>query len=85
MHYRELCGSYECIPDEKVKELIVRYGDTLKVPAPQWIEDTLKKYEVEYVLWDKKQDPLWNPARFSFLKEAADFGETAVYRIEYEN
>ena len=33
IHYRELCGSYECIPDEKITELAARYTKTLAVPA----------------------------------------------------
>lgn len=82
IHYRELLGSYEAIPDEKINEVITQYRETLQTPSSQWIEQTLKKYEVEYIIWDKKNDPTWNPDRFPFLQKSADFGDLLIYTLK---
>ncbi len=79
IHYRELLGSYEAIPDEQVNEILNGYLETLKTPTPQWLQGTFKKYEVEYVVWDKKTDPSWNLNQYKFLKKAAEFGDVSIY------
>ncbi len=81
IYYRKLTGSYESIPQERVEEIANLYIQTLKTPAPRWIADMLAKYEVEYVLWDRKKDPLWKLEQYPFLTKAAEFGDIAIYKI----
>ena len=81
IYYRELLGSYEAIPDEKIEEAVKLYKETLSVPTHTWLHDVWSKYEVEYAVWDRKTDPLWNLERYPFLKEAAVFGNMAIYKF----
>ena len=85
MHYRELLGSYGAIPDEKIEEILAVYMETLSVSTPEWLEDVLAKYEVEYIVWDKKNDPSWQLGKYSFLKEVAVFDDIAIYQFSKDN
>lgn len=82
MHYRELLGSYDAIPDEKIEEIISLYKEMLSVRTPEWLERTLVTYEVEYLVWDKESDPLWRLEQYSFLEEVAVFGDVSVYQFQ---
>ena len=79
MHYRELLGSYEAIPDEKIEEILDIYIKTLSIPTTDWLKKMLAKYEVEYMIWDKKSDPEWRLEQYSFLKESAVFRDIVIY------
>ncbi|MEK7505342.1 MAG: hypothetical protein AAB597_00390 [Patescibacteria group bacterium] len=81
MHYRELFGSYEAIPDEKIQEVAAGYKETLKTPSARWLSDVLKKYQVEYAVWDKKKDPSWGLDQYSFFEKTAEFGDLDIYRL----
>lgn len=81
IYYRNLTGSYESIPDERVLEIAALYKETLKTPTPVWLEETMRKHEVEYVIWDRKADPLWNLDRYAFLAKVAEFGDIAIYTL----
>ncbi len=79
IYYRKLNGTYESIPDERVREIAALYKETLQTPTSAWLESILKKYEVSYIVWDKKADPLWQLQKYPFLKEGAEFGDIAIY------
>ncbi|MEK7614410.1 MAG: hypothetical protein AAB428_01965 [Patescibacteria group bacterium] len=79
MHYRKLSGAYEAIPDEKIAETVTLYEKTLAVPAHDWLKQMMDKYEVEYVIWDKKNNPTWNLDQYGYFNKAAEFGDLAVY------
>lgn len=81
IYYRKLYGRYEAIPDEKFNEIVSLYKKTLSIPTPVWLEDIWKKYEVEYLVWDKKEDPDWHLERYPFLEEVISFDDLAVYRF----
>ena len=85
IYYRKLYGTYEAIPDEKFDEIVALYKETLSTPTSKWLEQIFNKYEVEYLVWDKKIDPDWQLQKYSFLKEAAVFGDIAIYRYENIN
>lgn len=82
MHYRELLGSYEAIPDEKIEDIAALYRESLVTPTPAWLERTLAKYEVEYVIWDKDADPEWRLEQYPFLEGAVSFGDITIYKIK---
>ena len=48
------------------------------------VEALRVKYEVEYLVWDKKSNPDWHVGELSFLKEVAVFGDLAIYRVSLE-
>ncbi|MDP3763181.1 MAG: hypothetical protein Q8Q92_00775 [bacterium] len=81
MHYRELLGSYEAIPDEKIEEIVALYKATLSTPTSEWLKQVWSRYEVEYLVWDTKSDPLWHLDQYSFLKKVATFDDMAIYRF----
>ncbi|MDO8589681.1 MAG: hypothetical protein Q7R69_00175 [bacterium] len=80
IHYRELFGSHEAFPDEKIREIALSYKKTLSLPAAEWLKNLWTKYEVAYLVWDKKSDPLWNLDKYKFLTKVAEFDDIAIYR-----
>ncbi|MFM2357843.1 MAG: hypothetical protein RJA61_580 [Candidatus Parcubacteria bacterium] len=81
IYYRELLGSYEAIPDEKIQNIIDLYKVALRTPRSQWLEQVLTTYNVGYVVWDKKSDPSWQLDQYIFLNKAVDFGDVSVYTL----
>jgi len=81
IYYRQLSGSYEAIPDEKLGEILAAYQKTLATPTPAWLKQEMAQYEVNYVVWDKKNDPSWQLQKYQFLKETAVFGDIHIYRF----
>ncbi|MDP2593807.1 MAG: hypothetical protein Q8P36_00500 [bacterium] len=81
IYYREVLGSYEAIPDELIEDILERYEATLATPTSQWLKQQMTQYEVNYVIWDKKTGPSWQLSKYPFLKEAAMFGDIAIYRF----
>jgi len=81
MHYRELLGSYEAIPDEKIEEIVGLYKTTLSTPKSEWLKQVWSRYEVEYIVWDKIIDPEWKLEQYSFLGKIATFDDMAIYRV----
>ncbi|MBI2673849.1 MAG: hypothetical protein HYX23_01035 [Candidatus Zambryskibacteria bacterium] len=82
IYYRKLNGSYESIPDEKFDEIVDMYKETLRTPTSKWLEQIFEKYEVEYLVWDKKADPLWQLDKYKFLEKSAEFGSMTIYRVK---
>jgi len=82
IYYRKLYGAYEAIPDEKFEEIITLYQTTLSTPTSVWLKQIFAKYEVEYIVWDKIKDPLWQLDKYKFLEKSAEFGSMAIYRVK---
>lgn len=82
MHYRETLGSYEAIPDEKIEEVLESYNETLSIPTPEWLNQTWNRYDVKYIIWDKKNNPEWQLEQYSFLKEVSAFGDLYIYEFQ---
>lgn len=80
IYYREVFGSYEAIPDEKIEEALAFYQNTLTIPRAEWLERIFTKYEIEYLVWDKSADPTWNVDHYQFLEKSAVFGDVTIYR-----
>ena len=81
IYYRKLMGSYEAIPDEKIEEIAELYKETLFIPTSEWLRQILTQYEVEYIVWDKENDPDWQLEKYSFLKEVAVFNDIVIYQF----
>lgn len=80
-YYRKFLGTYEEMPKEKLQEVVGLYQKTLSVPTAAWLYEIWKKYEVEYLVWDKKTDPLWRLDQYKYLKKVAEFGDIAIYQF----
>ncbi|MDO8729225.1 MAG: hypothetical protein Q7K26_05085, partial [bacterium] len=81
-HYRQILGSNEFTPDEKIEEIVMLYKETLSIPTSEWLKNVWVKYEVEYLVWDKMKDPLWRLDQYPFLKEVAVFGDLIIYSFK---
>jgi hypothetical protein len=81
MHYRELLGKYELIPDDEFNKIVGEFEKTLSVNTATWLKNILSKYEVEYIVWDKEMNPKWALQNYAFLKEEKDFGNMAIYQV----
>lgn len=81
IYYRKLNGTYESMPDDKFEEIVALYKETLSTPTSIWLYELWKKYEVEYLVWDKAEDPLWRLDQYKFLDKMAEFGDLAIYQF----
>lgn len=81
IYYQTLLGSYAAIPNEKIDEIVALYRETLSTPKNEWLMNVWRKYEVEYFIWDKKNDPLWQLDDYLFLKEVAISGDLSIYQF----
>src|SRR6185436_10203740 len=84
IHYRDLLGDYDKIPEKEIEEIIEEYKRTLSTPTTVWLKNVFSKYEVEYIIWDKKSDPSWQLEKYSFLKKEVDFGDISIYTVSKE-
>src|SRR3989344_9466382 len=75
-HYRMKNGCYGCFPDAILDELILEYQDFFK---KDFVSE-LKKYQVDYVLWDKEKNPEWRLGRF-FNKKIYDQDNLVIYDL----
>lgn len=81
IYYRQLAGSYEAIPDEDLNNIIALYEKTLSTPTSEWLAQKMTQYQVNYVVWDKVNDPSWNLDRFAFLHKETQLGNFIIYRF----
>lgn len=65
-----------CFPDEVIVGLVQDYQRF----SEQTFFAELKKYPIDYFVWDKKNDPTWSVDRFG-LELVKSFGGILVYRI----
>jgi len=79
IYYRDLFGEYENIPDEVILDLVWRYQESFVAATPDLFKEMLQKYEVKYLVWDKKSNPLWRLDQYPFLKKVAEIGEFSIY------
>ncbi|MBI5138664.1 MAG: hypothetical protein HZA95_02605 [Candidatus Vogelbacteria bacterium] len=83
IHYRELLGSYDAIPDDKIEEAVNLYIKSQSEDSQNWFKRVFKKYEVGYVVWDKKSDPSWQLDAYQNLVKAAELpNDMLIYRVQ---
>lgn len=69
-------GCYGCMPDEILNGLI---GDYQVFLTKDFMTE-LKKYPLDYVVWDKTADPSWKIDRF-FKKEIYNKDSIVIYSV----
>lgn len=65
-----------CFPDEVINKMAETYS---KIDQENFIT-FLKKYPLDYIVWDQKNDPSWGLERFA-LDKIAVLGDFIVYRV----
>ncbi|MFZ2522332.1 MAG: hypothetical protein WAX44_01650 [Minisyncoccia bacterium] len=64
-YWRSVCGSFGCFPDSVLDSYIKNYELLVK----DSFETNLKKYKIDYILWDSELNPEWEIDKFNFVKE----------------
>lgn len=77
VNYRNDCGSYDCYPDEFLQKMI----DGYKIFAKNSFEENLKKYRIDYVVWDRNKNPEWNLGEFDFLQLIYSVNNINLYKL----
>lgn len=80
LYYRELLGTYQSIPDEVLQEFVQKYQESLSIPNNEFLNELWSKYQVKYLVWDKKNNPQWQLDQYDFLEKAAEIGDLAIYQ-----
>lgn len=75
--WRATCGSFGCFPDATLDYIIQEYRNFLKTP----FEKNLKKYRVDFVMWDMRREPEWGMDKYKFLEKIPGEGETSLWRV----
>lgn len=79
LYYRDKSGHDGDIPDEVLNSVVNDYIATLSVPTEEWLYTTWSKYEVEHLVWDRKENPDWNLDRYPFLTKKVTLGDFTIY------
>lgn len=81
IHYRDSTGDYRGMPDEIIDELIQKYKDSFRLSTVDFLNNLWEKYQVKYLVWDKKNNPSWQLDQYQFLKKAVEIGDFAIYKF----
>lgn len=68
------------MPDELLWGILQRYQDSLSDSS--FFEKMMDKYEVKYLVWDKRDYPFWQIDQYQFLKKVVEMGEFAIYEYK---
>ena len=81
IYYRDIAGGYEKIPDEILLDLVGKYQESFMVDNSTFFKEMLQKYQVKYLVWDKRDYPLWNLEQYQFLRKITELGDFVIYQI----
>ena len=76
--YQKQFGSYDKIPDEKLDDLVVSYSQFYQIP----IDQTFKKYNTKYLVWDVSNDLNWQIDNYHFLTEVYQDNNFKIYAFK---
>lgn len=79
IYYKKLFGSYEAVPDEKIRQAVSAYQGTMSESTEDWLVRVWSKYDVSYVVWDKDANPDWELDQYPFLTLVGEFGTIRMY------
>lgn len=66
--------------DELLSKIIRQGQDSFAVSTSDFFKGMLDKYEVSYLIWDKKQNSQWQLDQYPFLEKVAEIGDFAIYK-----
>ena len=61
--------------------LVGKYQESFMVDNSTFFKEMLQKYQVKYLVWDKRDYPLWNLEQYQFLRKVAELGDFIIYQI----
>lgn len=76
-YYRKKLGDYNLIPDEKIDFLIGKYQEFLDIP----LENVLKKYQTDYLLWDTLKHPEWQIEQYPFFEQIYQIDGFKIFKL----
>jgi len=76
-YWRANCGSFGCFPESIFEKLVADYQNFAAEP----FEQNLKKYKIDYIIWDKKRESSWQLDQYSLLRKVFDENSMALYRV----
>lgn len=79
-YWREQTGNYTGIPDEDIQDIVQKYQESFSVSNGEFLDKLWSKYEVKYLVWDKKQNPSWQLDQYPFLEKAVEVGDFIIYQ-----
>ena len=65
------------LPENEIEKILTKAGEIQKSQFGR----NLKKYQVDYFIWDKNKNPNWKPERFK-LKPAYNFENIYIFRFD---
>ena len=65
-------------PDEKLDDLVVSYSQFYQIP----IDQTFKKYNTKYLVWDVSNDLNWQIDNYHFLTEVYQDNNFKIYAFK---
>lgn len=79
LYYREKCGDWICIPDEELRKLVSEYAIFFQGN----LKEQIKKYPLDYIVWNRKQEPQRIYDRLDFLQKiyTDEFSGLEVYKV----
>lgn len=75
-YFRQMNGCKACFPDEILQKLVLDYRRFL---SQDFITE-LKRYPLDYIVWDRKKDPQWKIERF-IKTQVYDDGDITIYKV----
>ena len=64
--------------EQEIKRVRRAYVNLLK---EGWGLELLKKYKIDYIIWDKLESPDWNIEQYGQLEKINEFKDVAIYKI----
>ena len=49
------------------------------------LEEILRKYQTNYLVWDIEKNPLWQIDKYQFFEEIYQVGDIKIYRMIWKN
>lgn len=77
-YWRATCGSFGCFPDSWFEKLVSDYQTFVSKP----FEEQLKKYRLDYVIWDTRRDPVWQLDKYKLPKQVFLQDDVVIYNLK---
>lgn len=72
------CADAQCITDEDKEKIKEKYLDFYKNAD---IEKFLKKYKLDYVVWDPGRQPFWNIDKYKIFSFVKEISGVKIYKV----
>lgn len=77
VYYRDKCGRGDCYPDELLEEMKNSYKQFGEIS----FEEQLKKYKVDYFVWDQNKNPEWKIDDLLNLELITSYNNIYLFKV----